>query len=82
MRVGRERRYKIGKANIVEQRARQISVTLPEELELVHAITTDDAYGIEAYWHKRYRLRADIGDRLLGPHSELLRLQRYPSPTV
>ena len=54
MKVGRERRYKIGKANIVEQRARQIAVNFPEELELIHAIGTDDAYGIEAYWHQRF----------------------------
>jgi hypothetical protein len=54
MKVGRERRYKIGKANLVAQRARQVSVNLPEELELIHAISTDDAYGIEAYWHRRF----------------------------
>jgi hypothetical protein len=54
MKVGREKRYKIGKANLVEQRTRQVGVNLPEDLELVHAISTDDAYGIEAYWHKRF----------------------------
>jgi hypothetical protein len=54
MKVGRERRYKIGKADIVERRARQIAVQLPEDLELMHAISTDDAYGIEDYWHKRF----------------------------
>jgi hypothetical protein len=54
MKVGREKRYKIGKADIVGRRTRQIAVHLPEELELVHAISTDDAYGIEAYWHKRF----------------------------
>jgi hypothetical protein len=54
MKVGREKRYKIGKADIVGRRARQIAVDLPEELELVHVISTDDAYGIEAYWHKRF----------------------------
>jgi hypothetical protein len=54
MKVGREKRYKIGKADIVERRARQIAVQLPEDLELLHAIRTDDAYGIEAYWHKRF----------------------------
>lgn len=51
MKVGREKRYKIGKADIVGRRARQIAVDLPEELELVHVISTDDAYGIEGYWH-------------------------------
>ena len=54
MKVGREKRYKIGKADIVERRARQIAVQLPEDLELLHTISTDDAYGIEAYWHKRF----------------------------
>jgi hypothetical protein len=53
MRIGREKRFKIGKANLVEQRARQIAVTLPEDLELIHAIRTDDPYGIEGYWHWR-----------------------------
>jgi hypothetical protein len=54
MKVGREKRYKIGKADVVGRRTRQIAVQLPEDLELVHAISTDDAYGIEAYWHKRF----------------------------
>ena len=54
MKVGREKRYKIGKANIVERRTRQVGVQLPEDLELIHAISTDDAYGIENYWHRRF----------------------------
>jgi hypothetical protein len=62
MRVGREKRFKIGKANLVEQRTRQIAVTLPEDLELVHAIRTDDPYGIEAYWHKRFAEKRRSGE--------------------
>lgn len=54
MKVGREKRYKIGKANLVEQRTRQVAVNLPEDLDLIHAISTDDAYGIEGYWHRRF----------------------------
>jgi hypothetical protein len=54
MKVGKEKRYKIGKADIVGARTRQIAVSLPEDLELIHAIVTDDAYGIETYWHKRF----------------------------
>src|SRR5207302_10865710 len=48
MKVGREKRYKIGKADIVGRRTRQIAVHLPEDLDLVHAISTDDAYGIRS----------------------------------
>ncbi len=62
MRVGREKRFKIGKANLVEQRTRQVAVTLPEELELIHAIRTDDAYGIEAYWHSRFGAKRRSGE--------------------
>lgn len=49
MKIGREKRYKIGKADIVGRRTKQIGVSLPEDLELIHVISTDDAYGIEAY---------------------------------
>jgi hypothetical protein len=61
MKVGREKGYKIGKADIVERRTRQIAVQLPEDLELMHAISTDDAYGIEAYWHKRFAEKPGAG---------------------
>jgi len=54
MKVGKEKRYKIGKADIVGRRTKQVAVNLPEDLELIHAIATDDAYGIEAYWHRRF----------------------------
>ncbi len=62
MRVGREKRYKIGKADIVGRRTRQIAVDLPESLELVHTISTDDAYGIESYWHRRFAMKRRGGE--------------------
>jgi Meiotically Up-regulated Gene 113 (MUG113) protein len=49
IRIGRESR-----ANLVDQRQKQVAVNLPEDLELIHAVSTDDAYGIEAYWHTRF----------------------------
>jgi hypothetical protein len=48
------RHYKIGKANSVEARHRQLKIQLPQAAELLHRIKTDDPYGIEAYWHRRF----------------------------
>lgn len=48
------RMYKIGKATNVDQRSRQFSIQLPHPHVVVHKIETDDALGIEAYWHRRF----------------------------
>lgn len=62
LKLGRERRYKIGKAILVARRTDQISLQLPEDLELIHAIPTDDAYGIEDYWHRRFATKNTKGE--------------------
>ena len=48
------RHFKIGKANTVENRFRQLRIQLPQAAEVVHRIRTDDAFGIERYWHERF----------------------------
>jgi hypothetical protein len=62
LKLGREKRYKIGKAVIVGRRTDQISLQLPEDLELVHKISTDDAYGVEDYWHRRFSSKNTKGE--------------------
>lgn len=46
--------YKVGRSDDLEKRVKQISVSLPEKVEMVHAIKTDDPAGIEGYWHRRF----------------------------
>lgn len=62
LKIGPARRYKIGKAVLVERRRDQIAVQLPEDLELIHVIKTDDAYGIEGYWHRRFEEKKTKGE--------------------
>lgn len=47
--------FKIGRGQDLERRVKQVSIALPEKLELVHSIKTDDPSGIEAYWHNRFK---------------------------
>jgi hypothetical protein len=62
LKFGREKRYKIGKAVLFERRKDQISLQMPEDLELIHVITTDDAFGIEHYWHRRFSAKNTKGE--------------------
>jgi hypothetical protein len=47
MKIEPEWRSKFGKANLVERRMKQVSAKSAEELELIRAISTDDAHWIE-----------------------------------
>ncbi len=62
LRIGAERRYKIGKTTLVERRLDQLKIQLPEDLELIHVIRTDDIDGIESYWHARFAEKRAKGE--------------------
>jgi hypothetical protein len=56
------RHYKIGKTNSVDRRRYEIGIQLPQAIEPIHSIETDDPSGIEAYWHNRFRERRLNGE--------------------
>jgi hypothetical protein len=54
--------YKIGRSNDADRRAYELRIILPEKLEVIHKIKTDDPIGIEEYWHKRFKDKRKNGE--------------------
>ncbi|MEI6730327.1 MAG: GIY-YIG nuclease family protein [Pseudomonadota bacterium] len=54
--------YKIGNSYNLEQRVKQIRTQMPDSLMVIHAIKTDDPFGIEAYWHNRFKDKRKNGE--------------------
>lgn len=56
------RYYKIGKTNNTVRRGSELRIQLPEKMDLIHSIKTDDPSGIEAYWHRRFESKRMNGE--------------------
>jgi len=54
--------YKIGRSNSPARRRAEIGSLLPEVLETLHVISTDDPVGIERYWHQRFDSMRERGE--------------------
>lgn len=59
---GSRREYKIGKTFNPLRREGEIALQLPEKLEPIHYIKTDDPSGIESYWHTRFADKRKEGE--------------------
>ena len=73
------RYHKIGRSNDHGRRAYEIGLQLPEKLEMVHAIETDDAVGIERYWHQRFSDRRRNGEWFLLTKADVAAFKRRRS---
>jgi len=70
------RRYKIGATNDLARRSQAIAVQMPDRTDTVHVIRTDDPFGIEAYWHKRFSNKRTNGEWFELDRSEVAAFKR------
>jgi hypothetical protein len=59
---GSRREYKIGRTNNPMRREGEIGLQLPEKLQPIHSIKTDDPAGVERYWHSRFAAKRKEGE--------------------
>lgn len=69
--------YKIGFTTSLNKRGRQIQIELPQEIELVHSILTDDPPGVEAYWHKRFMGKRTRGEWFKLTKADIAAFKRW-----
>jgi Meiotically up-regulated gene 113 len=55
-------RYKIGKSDSPDRRYRQVQLLVPDPVQEVHVLETDDPAGIELYWHRRFADKRRAGE--------------------
>ncbi len=56
------RYYKIGMTRDIVRRGSELRIQLPERMDLIHSITTDDPSGIESYSHRRFEPKRMNGE--------------------
>ena len=54
--------YKIGRSKSIGRRKYELALQLPNKVQPIHTIKTDDPVGIEAYWHKRFEEKRKSGE--------------------
>lgn len=71
--------HKIGRSNHVGRRSYEVALQLPEKIEVIHEIETDDPEGIELYWHNRFASKRTNGEWFLLTDADVQAFKRRKS---
>jgi len=68
--------FKIGMTKELNKRIKQLGIQLPYELQLVHAIGTDERCHVEEYFHLRFAQKRVRGEWFALTDSDIVDIQR------
>jgi hypothetical protein len=77
LRHGTRNEYKIGRTNNPIRREGEIRLELPEKIQPIHYIETDDPSGIENYWHSRFASKRKEGEWFLLTADDIRAFKRW-----
>ena len=69
--------YKIGRTNSMGRRQSELAVKIPVAPTTIHRIKTDDAVGVEAYWHRRFADKRGEGEWFTLSLEDLAAFKRW-----
>ncbi len=71
------RYYKIGMTKDTVRRGAELRIQLPERMDLIHSIQTDDPSGVESYWHRRFDAKRMNGEWFDLSHDDIATFRRW-----
>lgn len=74
---GTRAEYKIGMTSNPIRREGEIRLQLPEKLQPLHYIETDDPAGVEAYWHTRFAAKRKEGEWFALSREDVAAFRRW-----
>jgi hypothetical protein len=74
---GSRSEYKIGKTFNRLRREGEIRLQLPEKLNPIHYIETDDPAGVEVYWHTRFAAKRKEGEWFALSRDDVVAFKRW-----